>query len=87
MTYTNKLEFCLRYSSSEEYAVDLIDGKEYRTPYPHVIMKLPDKVHSYSINAPRDAVYFQYPPELEGEMRAAGLLEPPLCWQVEMSPE
>lgn len=87
MTYTNKLEFCLRYSSSEEYAVDLIDGKEYRTPYPHVIMKLPDKVHSYSITAPRDAVYFQYPPELEDEMRAAGLLEPPLCWQVEMSPE
>ena len=86
MTYTNKLEFCLRYSSGEEYAIDIIDGKEYRTPYPHVIMKLPECVHSYKIRAPRDAVYFQYSPELEEDMRKASLLAPPLCWQVKMTP-
>lgn len=87
MTYTNKLEFCLRYSSGNEYAVDFIDGKEYRTPYPHVVMKLPACIHSYSITAPRDAVYFQYSPELEEEMREAGFLELPMLWQVKMTPE
>jgi AraC-like DNA-binding protein len=86
-TFTNKLEFCLRYSSSAEYAVDIIDGKKYRTPYPHVIMKLPSFVHSYKIVAPRDAIYFQYSPDSEDAMRTAGLLDPPWLWQVEMTPE
>jgi AraC-like DNA-binding protein len=86
-TFTSKLEFCLRYSSAEEFAIDLIDGVEYRTPYPHVIMKLPAHVHSYSITSPRDAVYFQYAPASEADMRAAGLVKPPYIWPIRMTPE
>lgn len=86
-TFTNKLEFCLRYSSSAEYAVDIIDGKKYCTPYPHVIMKLPSLVHSYKIEASRDAIYFQYSPDNEDAMRTAGLLDPPWLWTVKMTPE
>lgn len=87
MTFTNKLELCLRLASDAPYAVDEIDGTVYRTPFPHVFLKLPGSVHSYEIDSPREAVYLQYAPELEGAMRSAKLLNTPRVWQVVLTPE
>lgn len=87
MTFTNKLELCLRLASDAPYAVDEIDGTVYRTPFPHVVLKLPGSVHSYEIDSPREAVYLQYAPELEGAMRSAKLLNTPRVWQVVLTPE
>ena len=87
MMFTNKLELCLRLASDAPYAVDEIDGTVYRTPFPHVVLKLPGSVHSYEIDSPREAVYLQYAPELEGAMRSAELLNTPRVWQVVLTPE
>ncbi len=86
-TYTNKLELCLRLSSASPEAVDVIDGREYHTPFPHVILKLPGSVHTYQVETEREAVYLQYSPELEGAMREAGLLDIPRIWPAVITPE
>ncbi len=87
MTFTNKLELCLRLASDAPHALDEIDGVEYRTTFPHVILKLPGSVHTYEIDSPREAVYLQYAPELEEAMRAAELLNTPRVWPVVLTPE
>lgn len=86
-TFTNKLELCLRLASDASCAIDVIDGVEYSTPYPHVVLKLPDSVHSYEVTAPREAVYLQYAPEQESAMRNAGLFNTPRIWPVVLTPE
>ena len=43
-----KLEFTLRLSSLEQFAVDEIGGVTYRTEYPNVILKLPGATPSIS---------------------------------------
>ena len=48
MTFVNKLELCLRLAADAPCAVDEIDGIEYRTPFPHVVLKLPGSVPSQS---------------------------------------
>lgn len=86
--FTGKLEFCLRLSSADgSPACDVIDGIRYTTPFPHVVLKLPDSVHSYAIHTDREAVYVQYPPELEQAMRETGLFGKPRIWQVSLTPE
>ena len=87
MTFVNKLELCLRLASDAPCAVDEIDGIEYRTPFPHVVLKLPGSGHTYEIDSPREAVYLQYAPELEEAMRSAELLNTPRVWQVVLTPE
>ncbi len=86
-TFTDKLEFCIRCSSSAKIAIDIIDGKEHRTPFPHIIVKRPGVNHSYSFNQPRDAVYFQYSPEHESQMVAAKLITDPSIWEFTITPE
>lgn len=86
-TFTNKLELCIRLFSDTPCAIDEIDGKLYRTPYPHVVLKLPDSVHSYEVEGKREAVYLQYPPELKHAMREAGLFNTPRIWRVDVTPE
>ena len=66
-----KLEFTLRLSSLEQFAVDEIGGVTYRTEYPNVILKLPGVVHKYAVPEPRDAVYFAYSTALADAMTAA----------------
>jgi AraC-like DNA-binding protein len=85
--FTGKLELCLRITSESEYAVDTIDGITYKTPFPHVVLKSPNASHTYCIDKPRDAVYLMYESSGEDEMREAGLLDPPCCWQVRLTPE
>ena len=36
-----------------------------------VVLKLPDSVHSYEVEGKREAVYLQYPPELEHAVAVA----------------
>lgn len=86
-TFTNKLELCLRISSSSSTAYDVIDGQEFHTPFPHVILKLPGSAHTYAIKTEREAVYLQYPSELLNAMREAGLLNTPRIWQVSITRE
>lgn len=54
------LEFCLRLSSDEEYAVDVLDGVTIRTPFPHLFIKRPGIHHQYRINGKRHAIFLIY---------------------------
>ena len=86
-TFTGKLELCLRLNSSAEYAEDIIDGIVYKTPFPHAILKRPGQIHSYSVEKFREAVYIQYPAELESELNQSGLLSAPPLWEIELTQE
>lgn len=82
-----KLELCIRLGSSAEFARDLLDGEEYVTRYPNVILKMPEVLHTFTVDRPRDAVYFRYRPELADAMRAAGLFAPPFCRGITVTQE
>lgn len=64
-----------------------IDGARCRTPFPHVVLKLPESIHTYGVKSDREAVYLQYPPELTGKMREAGLLDTPRIFPVAVTIE
>ena len=85
-TNDRKLELSIRLASSEEILRETLDGKEYRTRYPAVILKVPGIAHTQEIRSPRDSVFFSYDPSLADAMRAAGLLEPPLIWECRLTP-
>ena len=82
-----KLEFTLRLSSLEQFAVDEIGGVTYRTEYPNVILKLPGVVHKYAVPEPRDAVYFAYSTALADAMTAANLFQMPPVWKINLTPK
>lgn len=79
------LEVCLRLSSDREFAVDYIDGKERRTPYPHVFYKAPGVRNCYEVDDMREAVFFIYSGETAEKIRQAGLIPEDLLWPVEFS--
>ncbi|MBQ7667691.1 MAG: hypothetical protein IJS46_06830, partial [Kiritimatiellae bacterium] len=65
-------EFCVRMAASESAAVDTIDGRTYRTPFPHVVMKRFGAVHDMRHRGWREAFFVIYPPALAAALRRAG---------------
>lgn len=61
--HRKELEFCFRLSSAEKYAEDEIDGKIYRNPFPHLLIKRPGTQHRYRTQHPRTACFVIYPVE------------------------
>jgi len=59
------IEFCLRLSSSEEYAVDEVGGRMVRLHFPHLFVKRPNTRHKYTIYGQRKAIFMIYPSELQ----------------------
>lgn len=74
--FTDRIEICLRLSSAEPEAVDEIDGRIYRTRFPHVFFKHPFHRLRYSYVQPRNAVHFSYAPETLAALRKTGCFPP-----------
>lgn len=74
--FTDRIEICLRLSSAEAEAVDEIDGRIYRTEFPHVFFKYPFHRLRYSYVQPRNAVHFSYAPETLTALRETGAFPP-----------
>ncbi len=74
--FTDRIEICLRLSSAEPEAVDEIDGRIYRTRFPHVFFKHPFHHLRYSYVQPRNAVHFSYAPETLAALRKTGCFPP-----------
>ncbi|MGN1365029.1 MAG: helix-turn-helix domain-containing protein [Victivallis vadensis] len=74
--FTDRIEICLRLSSAEPEAVDEIDGRIYRTRFPHVFFKHPFHHLRYSYVQPRNAVHFSYAPETLAALRETGCFPP-----------
>ena len=69
----NGTEFCIRLVSSEAMAVDVIGGRRYELPFPHVIMKRPGERHEYRALGWREAFFIIYPRGTEAALRRAGV--------------
>jgi len=81
------LEFCIRLGSGEQTSVEWFDGIKYQIGYPNVAVKVPDVVHTFSVDTSRDVFSFVYDLSLYQPLKAAGFLDPPYCWEIQMTPE
>jgi len=82
-----KLELCIRLSSAAEFAKDKLNDTVYVNRFPNICIKLPEILHTFTVDRPRDAVYFKYAPEFADAMKASGLLAEPYCRELKMRPE
>lgn len=68
------LEFCFRLRSEHEKdAVDFLDGRRFRTPFPHLFIKPPGVYHHFRICAEREALYLHYPIETVPHFLTCGI--------------
>lgn len=81
------LELCIRLCSGEQTSVEWFDGVKYQIGYPNVAIKVPDVVHTFSVDTPRDIFSFVYDLSLYQPLKTAGFLDPPYCWDFQMTPE
>jgi AraC-like DNA-binding protein len=79
-------ELCLRLSSETKYSNDIIGDTRYQLRFPNVFLKVPGVWRQISVEGKRDAVFFKYEPSLKEEMEKAGLLKPPYCWEIRLTP-
>lgn len=61
--YQGKMGFCIRLFSAQEYAFDTINGIEYRSHFPNVMLKKPNIRHCLSFSETRRTFEFQYSEE------------------------
>ena len=72
--FQDRLEICLRLSAEDEYAVDKIDGRVYKTPFPHLFFKYPFHHLQVAYTSPRTTIHFSYWLETLERLRAGGVL-------------
>ena len=75
-THAGGLEFCLRLRSNAPEAVDRIDGRVWRTPYPHLVVKTPGPLHEYAEKEMHEAFFFIYQPSMAPLLDMAGVRFP-----------
>lgn len=75
-----RLEVCLRLDAEAPFAEDRLDGRTYRTPYPHVLYKMPGLRHEYTVADRRNAVFFIYPASATARLAEARLLPEDGAW-------
>ena len=80
--FQDRLEVCIRLSAEEEFAMDEIDGRSFRTPFPHIFFKYPFHRLRYSYGVPRNTVHFCYSLDAIAKMRAAGILPNEECFHL-----
>lgn len=68
------LEVCIRLGGENKYSEDIIDGRTYYTPFPHVIYKWPGmKLTTFEFKK-RESVYFTYSREITEKLKENHLL-------------
>ncbi|OQA81236.1 MAG: Exoenzyme S synthesis regulatory protein ExsA [Lentisphaerae bacterium ADurb.Bin242] len=84
--YSGKIEFCIRLGSpGEEFARDIFEGEEFKTPFPHVVVKPPDVEHYYEVKDGREAFYVTYPESVIPALQKAGFGLRPFLWEIVVS--
>lgn len=78
LVYSDFLEITFRLSSQDDFSTDILDGKEYRTPFPHVIIKKPGVHHTYTTESSRSVFFLQYPPDICSKLEQSGFCFDPL---------
>ncbi len=83
----DNIEFVLRISSPDEYAVDKFDGEEYRNTFPHVLVRKPGVVQNMKPFAPRKVFYMIFSKSMYDILHESGIATDMICWPVEDSRE
>lgn len=83
--YTDKIEFCLRLGSEEDFAVDFLNGEKFKSSFPHVIIKAPGMEHRYEIRGGREAFYLIYPAHVIPSLEQCGFRLWPPVWEIGVS--
>ena len=84
--FQNKLEFCLRISCCQDKLIHSINEKEYKTSFPHFLVKPPRGIYCLKEITQRDVFYILYPPEAMKYFQESGIITENLCWEVELTP-
>ncbi len=82
------LELCLRLSAQTPTLKQTVEGKNYTSRYPHVIIKKPN-MHYCRNHAVTDQeiFYISFTAESATCFKQAGLLREPLVWDIELTPD
>lgn len=59
-TYQDRIEFCLRITSPAPFAREFFAGKEYKIPFPHLLIKVPGRPRKVISEKGREAFYLIY---------------------------
>lgn len=59
-TYLDRIEFCLRITSPAPFAREFFGGKEYKIPFPHLLVKVPGRPRKVISEKGREAFYLIY---------------------------
>ncbi len=79
------LSVCIRLGDEGEYGVDVIDGVEYRTRFPHVVLKHPGMRHRFRSKGVREVRFFNFPAGSEAVLERYGMSLRPLIWPIEFN--
>ena len=75
----NQIEFCVRMSSDDEFAMDTVGETIYTNRFPHVFVKVDGPLHEYRYRGRREAFFFIYHSSLLPKFAEAGIeWNPPL---------
>lgn len=85
LVYDGTLEITVRLASAEPFAVDILDGRRYETPFPHVLIKKPGVHHVYAAELPRKAFFLQFHPGSDAVLEQRGMSFDPLIWQISLT--
>lgn len=82
IVYLEKLEICLRLYSQEAEAVEYINSVRHVVKYPHVVLKMPGVPHRFTVQVPRESVYFAYAPEMVASLREVLPFPEQVIWEI-----
>ncbi len=86
-THEGELEFCVRFASEDDVAVDMLDGVVYRNRFPHVFIKKSGTRHEYAYSSSRSAFFLIYGTELKAQFEAFGVDFHKIAWEIELTAE
>ncbi len=82
----NQIEFCVRMSSDDEFAMDTVGETIYTNRFPHVFVKVDGPLHEYRYRGRREAFFFIYHSSLLPKFAEAGIEWNPPCWEIVLTP-
>lgn len=83
----NNIEFVLRISSPEEFAIDKYNGVEYRNRFPHVLVRMPGIMQNIKPFAPRKVFYMIFDMSMHSVLLESGIALDMVSWPVQKSEE
>jgi AraC-like DNA-binding protein len=79
-----KIEVCIRLFAKKPEAVEYIDSVKYTTKYPHVVLKMPEVLHQFSVDDSRETIHFTYPVHLKTTLKEVFSFPNDPVWEIKL---